>query len=231
MTSRHGRNASYGIALILMSLPWLALAGWEPLLLAPLVWGTASFSVVGLGYLGLGPRVLGKRDDGTLSPARVALLLPFFFASAILYQLHRLVRGRPVDHVGDGIYVAGRLAPREVPESAKVVVDLTAELAEPRAIRERVRYLLLPTLDGCAPELSPRARELVDTLVAMHDEHIVVHCAFGHGRSAAVAAAVLIERGHAEDVDAAEAMMRRGRPQIRMTAAQRKWVREITRMA
>ena len=42
-----------------------------------LIWPALSFGVVGLGYLALGRRVFGKRPDGSMSLASVALLLPY----------------------------------------------------------------------------------------------------------------------------------------------------------
>ena len=49
---------------------------------------------------------------------------------------------------------------------------------------------------------------------------LYVHCAAGHGRSAMLAATLLVRRGHAEDVDAAVALMQRARPGVRLLAVE-----------
>lgn len=49
---------------------------------------------------------------------------------------------------------------------------------------------------------------------------VYVHCAHGHGRSATVLAAVLINEGKAADADEAVALMRRARPKVRLNKKQ-----------
>jgi len=58
-----------------------------------------------------------------------------------------------------------------------------------------------------------------------------IHCAQGRGRSAAVAAALLIRKGLAADVDEAERMLRAARPSIRISPAQRRLVAKISRLS
>jgi protein-tyrosine phosphatase len=52
-----------------------------------------------------------------------------------------------------------------------------------------------------------------------------IHCAFGHGRSATVAAAVLVRRGDAT-LDDVEAKLRAVRPRIGLNAHQRRALAE-----
>lgn len=49
---------------------------------------------------------------------------------------------------------------------------------------------------------------------------VLVHCAHGHGRSAAMLAAILIARGDAADVAGAVAMLVAARPRVRLNARQ-----------
>jgi hypothetical protein len=58
---------------------------------------------------------------------------------------------------------------------------------------------------------------------------IYIHCAQGRGRSAALAAALLIARGMAANVDEAEAALSRARPSVRLNSAQRAWVARVIR--
>src|SRR3569623_1658332 len=63
--------------------------------------------------------------------------------------------------------------------------------------------------------------------VAALDGPRYVHCAQGHGRSAALVAAVLIARGLAADVDAAERQMTHARPRVGLKPVQRALVRRL----
>ena len=86
-----------------------------------------------------------------------------------------------------------------------------------------IAYTSLPTLDGAAPD-----RAEFDALVA----HIVraggvyVHCASGHGRSATLAAALLIARGLSASVPEAEERLRAARPGVRLSRAQRAFLEQ-----
>src|SRR5947209_17823719 len=51
-----------------------------------------------------------------------------------------------------GIWVGRRAYARELPPDITLVVDLTAEFPEPRAVRAGRSYVCLPTLDATAPD-------------------------------------------------------------------------------
>src|SRR5947207_1355977 len=78
--------------------------------------------------------------------------------------------------------------------ASMLVVDLTSEFADPRAVRmARDSYLCVPTLDACAPDATA-AREALERIDAS-DKPVYIHCAQGHGRTGSFAAALLIRRG------------------------------------
>jgi protein-tyrosine phosphatase len=60
--------------------------------------------------------------------------------------------------------------------------------------------------------------------VAAVDCPVYVHCAHGYGRAAMLAAAVLIARGHAANLDEAERLLKRARPKIHLARRQRRLV-------
>jgi protein-tyrosine phosphatase len=106
----------------------------------------------------------------------------------------------------------------ELSPGTQWVIDLTCELIPPREVRG-LRYRCLPTLDGTAPAHAafwPLVKE-----IAAAEGPVFIHCAAGHGRSATFAAAVMVARGIAADVEAAEALMQRHRPRISLVASQR----------
>ena len=182
-------------------------------------WLGFSFFVVGLAYSFRAPRLMGKRPDGTFHLLGLVVHAPFLAATWAYWQWRRR-RGEPVwNEVSPGIYVGRMAAVSELPPGSPHVVDLTVELIPSRAIR-RGSYRCLPTLDATAPE-EKAFWALVDALAVLEGP-LFIHCAAGHGRSATVAAAVLMRRGLAADADAAEKQMQVARPRVRLNQDQRR---------
>lgn len=184
-------------------------------------WPALSVSVVGLGYLGLGPRVFGKRDDGTIAPANLVLLFPYHVVAWLRLRLDALrAKEDPWNEVAPGLFLGRRLTSiDELPPATAAVIDLTAEFRATPGIRERCEYRTLPTLDTAAPDYEA-FRELT-RWAAAHPGPVYVHCAAGHGRSAALAAGVLVLRGEVADAKAAEAYLKKARPLVSLHRAQR----------
>lgn len=184
-----------------------------------LLWPALSFLTVALAYGGGGARLLGKRADGTLHPAACGVLLPYLLLTWGVWHLAcRLSRERAFDEVVPGVLVGRRLLPGELPERVQTVLDLTAEFAEPEAVRSGRRYLALPILDASTlpvERVAPVLREL-----AAQEGPVYVHCAQGHGRTGMIAAALLVARGHAPNAEAALAQVQRARPGVRLSHAQ-----------
>lgn len=196
-----------------------------------LAWPAFSVLFVGLGYLGLGPRVFGKRaEDGRLNGWNIALILPYFAVAWTLWQLKSRFGREPAWHeVAPGVRLGRRpLNLAELPPDTRCIVDLTSEF--PRVLADgEVRYLCLPTLDtDVASDLELAA--LVDA-IAQEEGPLFVHCAMGHGRSATVAAALLIRRGACATVDEAVAQLVRARPGVRLHAVQRAAVTRLASLA
>lgn len=211
----------FGLIQIALGVALLAtaalLGGWAWLL----AWPGWSVLVVGAAYLGIGPRVFGKRPDGRLAALHVALLFPYYAVAWTLWQLKSRLRDeRPFDEVAPGILVGRRpLGDAEMPAGAKVVVDLTSEFPRSPSTRAVARYECVPTLDTDAPDLAA-FRALLDRL-ADDEGPVFVHCAMGHGRSATVAAALMIRRGYAADPDEAIRRMTVARPLVHLHGVQR----------
>lgn len=215
----------YGVLFVAIAtfLAWRAgLGGWRLVL----GWPALSFALMGAAYLGMGPRVLGKRDDGDLGVVNALLLLPYLALVRVAWHLLRLVRrNRDFDEIWPGVLVGRRLLSAERLAQVDSIVDLTSEFEEPRVIREGVRYLAVPTLDQ-----TPPTREAllyaVDHVLGWSGT-VYIHCAEGHGRAGTVAVCAAIARGEADDLDAAVAFVRGRRPGTRLTRRQRLRVREV----
>ncbi|APR83674.1 Ser/Thr and Tyr protein phosphatase (dual specificity) [Minicystis rosea] len=215
----------YGILFLLLGVSLAGLAalsggfGWG------LLWPAASFVVVAIAYARRRPTMLGKHRDGTMALWAWALLGPYLLLTLALSWIERWVsREDAANEVAPGLWVGRRPRVRDLPASIDIVVDLTAELPAARGVRLREDYVGVPVLDGTAPAVEA-LRALLERLGDRRG--IFLHCASGHGRSATVAAALLIARGVAADVEQAEAHLQRARPGIRLRAEQRQRVRAL----
>jgi protein-tyrosine phosphatase len=218
-----GRAIRFGWAQVVLGIVLLGCAGWLGGAAWTLAWPAAAVLAVGLGYLGLGPGVFGKRQDGTIRLPHLVALLPYHVVAWLRVRWDALLRREePWHEVAPGLYLGRIVGARDLPPGTEVVVDLTSEFHVPDEIRRGRAYHNLPTLDTSVPtypEMASLARE-----VARLDRTIYVHCAAGHGRSAMFAAAVLVARGLARNVDEAEAQLRSARPSVHLHAAQRAMV-------
>ena len=205
------------------ALPFLVVAGLE-LGVAPLLpgwlawapaWAGAATAWVGLAYLLRRPGWLGKGR----ALAQLALLPFALTARGAARAGAHTMRDRWKVELIPGLWVGG-WPRRGAPGLAQL--DLTAEL--PRR-GDAVRYRCVPMLDGAPPE--PDAwKEAVDQAVAWRAEGlpVLVHCAYGHGRSVAVCLGVLVAEGRFPTWEAAHAHVLGLRPRATMTAAQRERV-------
>jgi protein-tyrosine phosphatase len=208
-----------GVAFVVLG---AQVGGWGWLL----AWPGVSAIVIGAGYARLGARVFGKRRDGRMSPPAAALHLPYFLVTLWVWHVLRIaVRENAADQVAPDLWVARRPFARELPPGAKWLVDLTAEFVPARGVRGGWGYVCYPTLDGHVCDDAAFARAVRE--VAALDGGVVIHCAQGHGRSAALAAGVLLARGIARDAAEAERIVVAGRPRVRLKASQRRLLERV----
>ena len=215
----------YGSALILLGIAQIGLTARAGNLLWLLGWSGISWIVAGCGYAFLGARVFGKRADGRLTGWLVFLLLPFFVMTWLLWHLQIAVsRERRAVEVVPGLWLGRRCYGHEMPEGIGMVVDLTAEFAETSAVRNRRRYHCMPTLDALVP--SRQAFEATIKAIGASDEPVYVHCALGHGRSAMVVVAALLDRGQAASLEDAVQKVKQARPGMEINRVQRTFLQQ-----
>ena len=160
---------------------------------------------------------------GRLAPWSLLLFAPYHLALRSKLALQRSRSNEPLwNEVAPGWFLGG-WPPSDgaLPPGAGAVLDVTAEL--PRAAAGGGReYACFRVWDTHAP--SPAA---LDAAVRWARKQraggagVYVHCAHGHGRSAAVLAACLLDQGAATDVDGAVGVLRTARPRARLNHRQR----------
>jgi protein-tyrosine phosphatase len=198
------------------------IGGWGWLLW----WPALSFLIVACGYLGLGAKIFGKRTNGTIAWYVFPYLLPYLLYTWAIWHLSRILRREDCyNEISPGIYVGRRVLGYELPRDVKAIVDLTAEFPEPAGVRVGRQYLCLPTLDAEVPT-DGKFKALLETVMRI-SEPMYIHCAEGHGRSGTLAAAVLLLKGLAKEVEEAVIKLQAMRPGIRLKDAQKALVSRV----
>lgn len=183
------------------------------------LWPAAVLGATSIVYALGAPAAFLKRRDGTLPWYAWLAWGPLFVYQWAVYEGGRRFTNEPVaTEVAPGVFVARRPHAHELPPNTAIVVDLCAEFPAAPGVTSGRNYLAIPTLDAAAPTPAQIAAA-VDAILAANGA-AVIHCAHGHGRSATVAAAVLIRRGDAT-FDDVEAKMQALRPRIGLNAKQR----------
>jgi protein-tyrosine phosphatase len=206
---------------------FVALAIWTRVWI--LLWPAVVLVAVAIVYLAHAPGAFGKRPGGTIAWWAWLVWAPIFGYMRLLHELARSLTDEPVgNEVAPGVWVGRRPRRGELPAGIAIVVDLCAELPAAPGVAAGRRYLAIPTLDATAPSPGEIVRA-VDAVLAAPGAAFI-HCAFGHGRSATVAAAVLVRRGDAT-LDSVERTLRAARPRIGLNAHQRRALAEaVARM-
>lgn len=174
-----------------------------------------------LVYFGNRPRWFGKRPDGTLNPIILTVFFPLFFLNYFARWTYKFIRPEsPADEIVPGLWLGRRPMPHEVPPGVKVIVDLTSEFHEVKSVRNGYQYYWFPVLDQYAP--GPDEFSMLVEKLSHIKEPMYIHCAVGHGRSAMIVAAILMQRDPLLTLDDAIAIIKARRPSIFITKEQRK---------
>lgn len=210
------RNA---LLLLLIGAGQTTLAALYPRAAWLLAWSGLSFCAVAMAYALQRPRVFGKRVDGTMALGPCVLLLPYLLLTWLLWYCQtRFSREAVCSEIALGLWIGRRAGAKELPPGVTLIVDLTSEFSETQAVRASRAYLCLPTLDNAVPE--PEAFGNAVREIAACEGVVYIHCALGHGRSALMAAAVLMACGVAASPEEALAQMKTARPRVRLNREQ-----------
>jgi len=191
------------------------------------VWASIACLWIAASYFGLGAGALGKRSDGTVSPIRLLVLLPYIVVGVLVVGVFRHVLREPaMGRLSDRLYFGRWLVNCEASlleeRGIVAVLDLTAAVPESKAIRGDRVYRNLPLLDGTAP-----SREVLEEALRWIDDQsrngaVYVHCAAGHGRAGLVTGAYLLASGEVSHADEAIRRMGQVRPWLHLSGVQRR---------
>ncbi len=190
------------------------------------VWTALACFIASFVYLTNQPRLLGKRG-GRVSWWRVLPLLPYLVAFRIAMVLRRSRQRGPDWHeVVPGLAVGARVPAAALPPGLEVVVDLTSEWPAPADVRRLPGYRNHPVLDGSFPPCEESFLSLVTELAGTRGG-VYIHCEEGRGRAPTAAAALLLARGIAHDVDGAMELVSKARPVARPSRTDRGFLERI----
>lgn len=208
---------------VLLIVTGLAKQGWCLLI----CWLGLDFAVLGIAYHRGIHGIFGKRVTGTLPIWSWIIFLPLFVYTTIVWHVLRLIIREPASNiVSQQLVVGRRLLPKEFQGTFDNFVDLTAEFAEPSAIRESPAYFCFPVLDRAAP--TPEA--LWQAVNKLHSGKTFVHCAQGHGRTGLFAAAILLNSRTAHTIDEALQILKAARPGISLSNEQHCCINEFFKL-
>ena len=188
---------------VLSALPSLFGGAWLWML-----WVSVSLSVVAFAYLTGNAAVFQKQADGRLSAAATILLLPYL--AGVRLNMAYWLRGKAkTARVRDGVWIGSVSG---ISDDLPAVLDVCAEYPRPRY---RGAYRALPLLDMVAPSENDlvQAAVLLEELRQQHGK-VLICCALGYGRSAAVILTWLLVYGGCRDLAQATAELKQARPQM-----------------
>ncbi len=159
----------------------------------------------------INPGTLFKAPSGEVRKLYRFIVWPYLFFEYIAWFRYRSSEKEPLfEEVEEGLFIGGRLIEEDAGKvreaGIRAVLDMVAEFGPPSLIANdpHITYLALPVLDGTAPSISDleaATRFVINARQA--GLPVLVHCTFGHGRSATAIAASLIRLNKAATQDEA----------------------------
>ncbi|BAY84289.1 hypothetical protein NIES267_37850 [Calothrix parasitica NIES-267] len=190
-------------------------------------WSGISFITLGIAYAGLDYKVFGKQKNGKINKWSLILMLPYLLLTWAVWHIQRIISQEDCcNQIVPGIWLGRRPYINELPNNISLIVDLTAEFSEPSNVISGKTYICVPTLDTYVPNKRV-FNELIQKIAAW-EGNVYIHCALGHGRSATVAAGVLIVKGFVNNLEEAEKLLKTARPKIKFSQAQRELLKNFS---
>jgi len=180
-----------------------------------------------------GWRSLGKCSDGRRPWWATVIFAPYLLLIRGTFELVRLFSREPAFAVvAPNLAFGRRLTNAEARRTDFAsVLDLTAEFTEVSHFRSRPGFLALPVFDDTAPTPEQLRFAIAWIGEAVKRGPVYVHCALGHGRSACVVLAYLLDSRTVATVADGVCLLRGRRPKMKLTRGQKGAVRPFVRDA
>jgi protein-tyrosine phosphatase/membrane-associated phospholipid phosphatase len=186
-----------------------------------LLWPAAALLAVAAAYLGFGPPLFAKSEDGRLDWASRLILLPYLLGAKVNAHLWTRRDVASVE-VADGVWL-GRFPSAAECRNMAAVVDTTCEFSRVGFAGE---WVGVPMLDLVAPS-AMALRLAADRIERLRVQGpVLVCCALGYGRSAATLGVWLVRTGRQPDLQAAIDHLRTKRPRLAIKSEQRQAMAE-----
>ncbi|MCU0535121.1 MAG: hypothetical protein MUD14_14635 [Hydrococcus sp. Prado102] len=185
-----------------------------------LLWYSIDFFLLSFAYQKGSVKIFGKQSNGAISFFSIVLLLPTLLFLWTIWHVRRLILKEQYSHeIIPNIWLGRRVLASEIPDNISLIVDLTTEFIEPQDLIAGKTYICIPTLDASVPS-DEQFFEIVEKICAWQGD-VYLHCALGRGRSATVAAGILLAKGIVDDVDRAKILLQNIRPGVDFSVSQR----------
>jgi hypothetical protein len=174
-----------------------------------LLWPALALAIVAFAYAGAGAKVFQKAADGTVSLASRLLLLPYRLGARVnVWAWTRELA--PQAEITDGVFF-GRFPSAEEANRFGTVIDLAGELERPGGVT--CRWLSYAMLDLVEPPQDRLERAVAAIELARRHGTVLVCCALGFQRSAAIVADWLVVTGRSHTAaQARKKLAASGRP-------------------
>ncbi|QNP50140.1 phosphatase PAP2/dual specificity phosphatase family protein [Diaphorobacter aerolatus] len=213
-TRRHMQIAGVYLlgALLLVAFAWAGGGAWLWLFYpaVSLVW-------VALAYGLVRPHFFQKRpEDGAVSVASRILFAPYFAGAWLNSRIWTRTHAQDSRVITvDGVTLwLGRIPSAGDVAAYDAMFDCAAELPLLLGTQFYARYLSLDLVPLQVKQLRVAARRLDAMLWSTGSKNVLVFCALGYSRSAAVLCGWLLHRGAAESPEAAMQIVRAARPWV-----------------
>ena len=189
------------------------------------LWVALSGAVLAFAYaLNRPALVCGKRPSGEISLVIASINFPWLLFTWIVWLFIAVLSREPRVNFINGTNIAISQYPLFGVDIANFerVIDLTAEF--PRFYSSSGHYLCMPNLDGVELGTINSRTELNP------NEKVLVHCAQGHGRSAAFVTLLLLDNSIFPTLDAAQRAIVNSRPGARVSVVQQNQLKDADRL-
>lgn len=215
LTQRDSRRWLIGARYLAGGVAFAVLALWLRGAWLWLLWPTCSLVIVA-GIYFRGDPLLFRKNSGRMDEAVAVLLAPYLVGVWINSRWWTRQQPSPSE-IMPGLWLSRWPTRAEIKRlQPQALVDCCAELP----VNAQGRLLLaVPMLDLLTPEVFQIERGVAAISTARQSGSTLVFCALGYSRSAVIVVAWLFDQGHAANIEAAMAMVRRAQPNLVLSSS------------